>query len=280
MMRFPYTLMELLKGKGSKVRGKMGRVEGKVAIVTGAGAGIGKAIAEVLAREGAKVMLTDIDENSAAAVATEICDSDGVASFMQQDVSDEDRWAAVVARTGELFGGLNILVNNAGIADLTDIDNFNADDVRRTFAVNLEGTFFGMVSAIAVMKNTGGGSIVNISSVGGIIALPGLAAYCASKGAVRLLTKSIALECAMKKYGIRVNSLHPGFVPTRSVVDDIIKVSGLSAEDAIDQVVATVPIGRVGTTEEVANGALFLASDESSFMTGSELVMDGGVSAA
>ncbi len=130
------------------------------------------------------------------------------------------------------------------------------------------------------MKNDGGGSIINISSVGGIIAWPDMAAYCASKGGVRLLTKSIALDCARKKYEIRVNSLHPGFVMTRSAIDAAEKMSGLSTEEAIDAITATVPIGRPGTPEEIAEGVLFLASDKSSFMTGSELVMDGGMSAA
>lgn len=278
-MIFPSTLKILLKGKGTKVHQRKGRVEGKVAIVTGAGAGLGKAIAEALAREGARVMLTDIDENSVATAASEIRDNDGIADFMHQDVTDEGQWKLVVAKTCKKFGGLNILVNNAGAAGLTDLDNFNSDDVRRIFAVNLEGTLFGIVSAIAVMKNSGGGSIVNVSSVGGIVALPGLAAYCASKGAVRLLTKSVALECAMKKNGVRVNSLHPGFVPTRSSLDDITQMTGLSSQGATDEIAATIPIGRAGTPEEIANGALFLASEESSFMTGSELVMDGGVSA-
>ena len=274
--------MTLIKGNGRKTRHKIGRVEGKVAIVTGAGSGLGKAIATILASEGAKLMLTDIDEKSVATVAAEICASTGKATahFMQQDVSDEDHWALVVDRTCELYGGLSILINNAGIAILTDIDNFNSGDVRRTLAVNFEGTFFGMVCAIAAMKKTGGGSIVNISSVGGIVALPGMAAYCASKSAVRHLTKSVALECAMKKNGIRANSLHPGFVPTSGSLDGVTGLTGMSTEDATNEIAATIPMGRPGTPEEIAYGALFLASDESSFMTGSELVMDGGVSAA
>ena len=251
----------------------MGRVEGKVALVTGAAGGLGQAIARLLAREGAQVAVTDIDEAGATALARDI--GEGAIAF-RHDVTSEDEWKAVLAETVAQLGGLNILVNNAGIGPHGTIEDTSAEDWRRVHAIDLDSVFFGSKHAIRHIHESGGGSIVNISSIAGIVAGHNLVAYNSAKAAVRHLSKSIALYCARQKYGIRCNSVHPTFVRT-PILDPLVDRFG--ADEAYAKLARQVPLGRIGEPEEIANGVLFLASDESSFMTGAELVLDGGISA-
>lgn len=256
----------------------MGRVDGKVALVTGGAKGIGRASALMLAREGAKVVLTDLDEVQGSVVAREIAAAGGEALFLAHDVTDEAQWERVVARCVVHFGALNIVVNNAGIGAAGSAEEETLDSWRRTMAVNLDGVFLGTKHAIRAMKDgAGAGSIVNISSIEGIIADPKLAAYNASKGGVRIFTKSAALHCAQAGYRVRVNSIHPGYIWTPMVEGYL---TSLGNVDAGRQAIAKMhPIGRMGEPDDIAYGVLYLASDESSFVTGSELVIDGGYTA-
>jgi NAD(P)-dependent dehydrogenase (short-subunit alcohol dehydrogenase family) len=268
----------------------MGRVEGKVAIVTGGASGIGRATAEVLAREGADVVLTDIDTREGESVAERIRARGGSATFQQQDVVEESAWKELIALTVRDHGKLDILVNNAGIAPGGPIVDMSLDAWRHLMEVNVDSVFLGTKHAIPAMTASGGGSIINISSVAGIKGAPGLTAYNATKGAVRLFTKGAAKECAASQSGIRVNSVHPGIIDTAiwAKMDASMKEGGGTsilppAEDGANapdiEAIATmtqVPMGHAGKPEEIADGILFLASEESSHMTGSELVIDGG----
>jgi 3(or 17)beta-hydroxysteroid dehydrogenase len=249
-----------------------GRVAGKVAIITGAASGIGRGCAEALAREGARVILTDVNEADGRA-ATDALGAPH--AFRTLDVTDEAGWLRVVDETLADAGRLDILINAAGIGVLADIENTTLAQFRRTYEVNVEGVFLGCRTAIGAMKRTGGGSIINLSSVAGLVADPNLAAYCASKGAVRLLTKSVALHCARKHYGIRCNSVHPSFIDT-PMVAGMAHAMGGGARDILAK---AAPLGRLGTVAEVAALVLYLASDESAFTTGAELVIDGGLTA-
>jgi NAD(P)-dependent dehydrogenase (short-subunit alcohol dehydrogenase family) len=253
-----------------------GRVAGKVAMVTGAAAGIGAASGYALAREGASVVLTDIDEAGARALAEEIGRRGSSALGLGHDVTDEAAWERVMASALARFGRLDVLVNNAGIAFVGKTEDLGLADWRRMMAVNLDGVFLGTKHAIRAMKGRGG-SIINISSVLGIDGLGTAAAYCASKGGVRLLTKSVAIECGEAGYGIRVNSIHPGYIRTKMFEADIASFGSVEAKLAA--VGKLHPIGRIGLPEEVAEGILFLASDASSFITGAELPIDGGYTA-
>jgi NAD(P)-dependent dehydrogenase (short-subunit alcohol dehydrogenase family) len=252
----------------------MGRVEGKVAIVTGGALGIGKACAQVLAREGAKVVITDIKEAEGRALAEEITAAGGQARFVRQDVAQEAEWQAVIAATLEAFGRLDILVNNAGIGTSVNIEEETLAGWRHLMSINLDAVFLGTQYAIKAMKGHGGGSIVNISSIEGIIGDPSIAAYNASKGGVRLLTKSAALYCAKGGLGIRVNSVHPGYIHT-PLIENALAASP-DGQAMYDYLVSLHPIGHLGEPEDIAYGVLYLASDESKFVTGSELVIDGG----
>lgn len=264
----------------------MGRVDGKVAIVTGGASGIGRATAEILAREGASVVVTDIDVRAGEAVVEGIKAAGGKAVFHKQDVVDEALWGDIVGSTVAEFGKLDILVNNAGIAPGGPITEMTLAAWRNLMEVNVDSVFLGTKYAIPAMAASGGGSIINISSVAGLQGAPGLTAYNATKGAVRLFTKGVAKECAMGQTGIRVNSVHPGIIDTAiwgkmdaSMQDSILPPSeGANAPDveAIAQMVQ-VPMGHAGKPQEIAAGILFLASDDSSHMTGSELVIDGGM---
>jgi NAD(P)-dependent dehydrogenase (short-subunit alcohol dehydrogenase family) len=253
------------------MEGRPGRLAGKAALVTGAASGIGRATAALFHAEGAKVAATDRNEAGLAEL-TDVADL-----ILTQDVTDEARWREVVDRVVAAFGRLDILVNSAGIALKGNIETATLDEWRKTHAVNVEGTFLGCREAIRVIKGTGGGSIVNLSSVAGVIGDAQSAAYCASKGAVRLLTKSAALHCARAGYNIRLNSVHPSFADTPMVQEAI--ASAKNPERVREGLMRASPMGRMGRAEEVAQAILYLASDESSFTTGIELMVDGGLTA-
>jgi NAD(P)-dependent dehydrogenase (short-subunit alcohol dehydrogenase family) len=252
----------------------MGRVTGKIALVTGAGSGLGRAISVMLAKEGAKVAVTDINFESAKETAAMIGD-DAIA--LEHDVTSEQRWQEVLAETKEAFGGLNILVNNAGIGDGSDVESTDFATWKKVHSVDLDSVFLGCKYAIAYIEETDGlGSIVNISSIAGIIAGHNMAAYNSAKSGVRHLSKSVALHCARKKNGIRSNSVHPTFVRT-PILEAMFEKMG--TENGAQKLARQIPIGHLGEPDDIAYGVLFLASDESRFMTGAELVLDGGISA-
>lgn len=253
-----------------------GRVEGKVALVTGAGSGLGAESARRLAREGAAVVLTDISADAGQAVADGIADAGGKALFLTQNVADQARWAEVVAETLKAFGRLDVLVNNAGVAGGGPLLETTFEAWRQLMDINLDGVFLGMKAAAPVMVEAGRGSIINLSSILGKVGSPGAPAYCASKGGVALLTKATALELA--PFGVRVNSVHPGFIETPMVAGALRDVE--NANEMRDMIISRHALGRLGVPREIADGIVFLASDESSFMTGAELVIDGGYTAA
>lgn len=250
----------------------------KVALVTGAGVGIGEATCKALAAAGATVVVSDIDEAAGQRVAGEINSAGYQATFIALDVCNEDQWRTVINEVVERFGRLQILINNAGIANICGIEEETLEGWRKTNTINNDAVFLGTREAIRVMKNSGG-SIVNISSIEGIVGDPMLPAYNASKGAVRAFTKSIALYCADRGYGIRVNSMHPGYVATPLVSGALARLSANDAEAFAQRVVASIPMGRMAEADEIAKGVVFLASDDASYMTGSELIMDGGYTA-
>jgi NAD(P)-dependent dehydrogenase (short-subunit alcohol dehydrogenase family) len=250
----------------------MGQLDGKVAIITGAASGIGAACARVLAREGAKVVLTDVDQAGGERVASEV---EGV--FVRHDVTSEAGWPAVAAMAGQRFGGLHILVANAGIAIMGPVTEMPYAVWRRQMAVNVDGMFLAVKHCLPLMRQCGGGSIIMMSSVAGLNGAAGLAGYSATKGAVRLFAKSVALECAQARDNIRVNSVHPGVIDTPSW--NRLAPGTTAPLDATAIAAAQVPLGAAGSAGDVANGVLFLASDASRHVTGSELVIDGGMTA-
>ena len=256
----------------------MGRVAGKIAIITGAASGMGEATARLLAREGAAVVVSDLQRDKGEAVAAGIKAAGGRSIYVAHDVTSEEGWQATVARTLDVFGGLHILVNNAGVgAPFGSVEQLSLDDWRKVMSVNMEGVFLGTKFGIEAMRKTGqGGSIVNFSSTMGIVGSPSTAAYVASKGGVKLFTKSAALHCAKERYGIRVNSVCPGWIRTPMSSGAIDK---LAASGEGNKAVELTPLGRVGEPDDVAYGVLYLASDEASFVTGTELVIDGGYTA-
>jgi 3(or 17)beta-hydroxysteroid dehydrogenase len=246
------------------------RVAGKVAIVTGGASGLGAADARMLAREGARVVLTDVDEAAGSALARELD-----AHFVRQDVADEASWPALVAGVVQRYGRLDVLVNNAGIAIVADIEHTTTEIWRRTLAVHLDGTFFGCRAAIPAMAAGGGGSIVNMSSTAALVGIPPFLAYSAAKGGIRSLTKAIAIHCRARKNGIRCNSVHPGSIDTPMVHAALAETRGIRLADAADPQAARRALG-LGEPDDVANLVLYLASDESKHVNGAELVIDAG----
>lgn len=254
------------------------RLKDKVALVTGGGSGIGAAICQRFAEEGAAVVVSDINENAAKDIAAAITGNGGKALALAQDVVDEARWNSVITETLKAFDGLHILVNNAGIAIPGSVEDTSLEDWKKTQSINLDAVFLGTREAIKAMKDNGG-SIINISSIEGIIGDPMTAAYNASKGGVRIFTKSAALHCADHSYNVRVNSIHPGYVMTPLVANGIESLEPAEAEHFANRILSSIPMGHMGEPVDIANGAVFLASDESRYMTGSELVIDGGYTA-
>ncbi len=247
------------------------RLEGKVALITGGARGQGAAEARVFAGEGAKVVIADILDGEGEKLAAEIGESGGDALFVHLDVTSEDQWRNAIAAVVSRFGKLDVLVNNAAVWRRGRVEETTAEHWDSVLEVNAKGVFLGTKLAIPEMRKAGGGSIINISSVAGLVGSLTSSAYSASKGAVRLLTKSTAVQYAAE--GIRANSIHPG------AIDTAMGEQVWPNAETRDEVVARTPVGRMGVPEDIAYGALFLASDESSFVTGSELVIDGGMSA-
>ncbi len=247
------------------------RLAGKVALISGGARGQGAAEARLFAQEGAAVVIGDILQDEGSKVEAEINEAGGKALFINLDVTNSDDWQAAIAKAVDAFGKLDILINNAAIYSRIPIEHATEEEWDSIIDINLKGVFLGTKYAIPALRAAGGGSIVNISSTAGLVGSPRGGAYSASKGGVRLFTKNTAIQHAAD--GIRANSIHPGPIDTEMIADNIGTPEGLAAS------VERVPLGRIGTVDDVALGALFLASDDSSYMTGAELVIDGGITA-
>jgi 3(or 17)beta-hydroxysteroid dehydrogenase len=265
----------------------MARVADKIALVTGAAAGIGRAAALALAHEGAHVVATDIDLDGAEDVAAEIRRTNRSAIALRHDVSREDQWRVAIDAAMSEFGRLDVLVNNAGIGPSKPLLETSLEDWHGVMRINLDGAFLGVRMGVEAMRSLPSrprrrpGSIVNLSSILGLVGMAETAAYSASKGGVRLLTKSTALECAEKGYEVRINSIHPGFTWTPMVQSAVKRMASAEADEGAirNSLTALHPLGRMGTADDIAAAVVYLASDEPSFMTGAELVIDGGYSA-
>lgn len=248
------------------------RLNGKVAIVTGGTLGIGFAVAQKFVDEGAKVVITGRHADVGEKAAKEIGGPD-VVTFVKHDASDEDGWTELFDTTEKLYGPVSTLVNNAGVGLTGSIEETSTETWRKLMSINLDGVFFGTRLAIQRMKNKNlGASIINMSSIEGFVGDPNLGAYNASKGAVRIMSKSAAIDCALKDYGVRINTVHPGYIKT-PLVDNI-----PGAEAAMSDRTKT-PMGHLGEPNDIAYICIYLASDESKFATGSEFVVDGGYTA-
>lgn len=245
------------------------RLENKVAIITGAGTGIGKKTALLFSSEGASIVVTDVNQESGNQTVKEIQEQGGQAIFVPHDVTKEEAWMHVVEEAKKAFGKIDVLFNNAGIYIIKPMTEISLDEWNKLMAINVTGVFLGMKHVMPVMAEQKKGSVINASSIAGIIGAPGHVLYGASKGAVRTMTKDAAMEYAGQR--VRVNSIHPGYIKT-GMAAYASEVTGKSEE----QLDATYPLGRMGDPEEVAKTVLFLASDESSFTTGAEFVIDGG----
>lgn len=256
----------------------MGRVSGKKAIVTGGAQGLGEATAKMLAREGAKIAVTDINGDGAEKIAAEINaeQGEGTAFAWQHDVTDAERWKTVVQEAHDAMGGLNILVNNAGIGSLGSVEDEDYEIFQKVMTVDVDSIFLGCKYAIPLMRDHGLGSIINISSIAGIIASGNYVSYNTAKAAVRHMSKSIALHCAKTGGQIRSNSVHPVFINT-PILDRTKEMFG--EEEALAKLGRQIPLGKVGEPDDIAYAVLYLASDESKLVTGIELKVDGGISA-
>ncbi len=258
-----------------------GRLDGKIALVTGAAQGLGAAMAAKFVAEGARVVVTDLDAGGAAATAARLGDATAATGH---DVTDPAQWEAALAFAEATFGGLHILVNNAGIGTGGTVESTSFADWRRVHAVDLDSVFFGCKLALPLIAATcarGGsgsarGSILNISSIAGVIAAANMAAYNSAKAAVRHLSKSVALHCARERYPVTCNSVHPVFIDT-PILDNL--VGGMDRAEGLAKLARQIPLGRVGEPDDVAWGAVYLVSDEAKFVTGTELYIDGGISA-
>lgn len=250
----------------------MGLLDNKVAIITGGAKGIGAATAKLFAQEGAKVAVTDVDEDNGNKVAKELGDN---VIFIKQDTSKEADWKNVFSTVMDKFGKVNVVMNNAGVGTMVDVEHMTFDQWHHDLSIDLDGVFLGTKYAIQNMKDNGEkNSIINISSIEGLIGDPSIPAYNAAKGGVRLFSKSAALYCAKQGYDIRVNTIHPGYIKTPLVKNATDQNPGMEK-----YLVSLHPMGRLGKASEIANMALFLASDKSSFSTGSEFIADGGYTA-
>jgi NAD(P)-dependent dehydrogenase (short-subunit alcohol dehydrogenase family) len=256
------------------------QLSGKAAIVTGGASGIGEACTETLAREGAAVLVTDVDDALGKAVVERIIKAGGKARYLHHDVRDEAAWPGVIAEAEKNFDRLDIMVANAGIGIMAPIETMTLADWQRQQAINLDGVFLSIKHAIPALRRAGGGSIVLMSSIAGLRGAPGLAAYSATKGGVRLLAKSVALEHAADN--IRCNSVHPGIIATPIWGKIPTGAAGNLRNAPIDpheRAAAVVPLTRVGEAQDIANGVLFLCTEAANYMTGQELVIDGGITA-
>jgi len=251
----------------------MPRFDGKIALVTGAASGIGRTAAAMLAAEGAWVALADINTADGEAAAAALGPS---GFFVSLDVTSEGSWQQALAAVKQRFGGLHVLVNAAGISPGDTIENASLEHWHKVHAICLDGVFLGCKHAVPLLHDSGGGAIVNISSVAGLVGVPRLASYSSAKAGVRNLTKSVALHCAQMGYGIRCNSVHPGPIDTPILAQTH---GGRLEPRHIEARERSIPMGRIGRPEEVAKPILFLASDDASFITGTELVVDGGYTA-
>ena len=265
----------------------MGRVQGKVALVTGGASGIGRACALLLGKEDATVIVTDVQDDMGQDTARKINQEGGDAMYLNHNVTDEDAWIRVIGEIKSCYGKLHVLVNNAGIAIAGPVTEMSLADWRRQQAINLDGVFLGTKHALPLMRESGGGSIINMSSLAGLKGSAGLAGYCATKGGVRLFTKAVAMECAAAKDKVRANSVHPGIIETpiwgaiaEGMPGEVLSAAASRANapdlDALSSMI--VPMGVKGLPEDIAEGVLYLASDASRYVTGTELVIDGGLS--
>ncbi|HWI28253.1 MAG TPA: glucose 1-dehydrogenase [Stellaceae bacterium] len=251
-----------------------GRLTGKAAFITGGASGLGRAMAEAFAAEGARVAIADIDRVRGEEAARRI---GSAAIFLAHDVTSEEQWIANLAAAASAFGRLDTLVNNAGVGTRGTVESTSLEEWRRIHAVNLDGPFLGCKHAIALIAKAGGGAIINISSVAGLIGARDSAAYCSSKGGVRLLSKSVAMHCAHRRNGVRCNSIHPVYTDTPMVEQMLAEAR--NPERMREAMKAMIPLGRLGTPQELAAMAVYLASDEAAFVTGAEFVFDGGYTA-
>lgn len=257
-----------------------GRVAGKKVLVTGGAQGLGAAACQLLAAQGAQVLVTDVNEAGATETAAAINaeHGSGTAFALALDVTQEDQWEAAIEAASEHMGGLSVLLNNAGVGVRGDILTCTLEEWHKGFAVNVDSVFLGCQKALPLMMEHQPGSIINISSIAGLIASDSMPGYNASKAAVWMLTKSVALYCAKQGWNIRCNSVHPTFIDT-PILDGISRNANLPKDVVMGKLARQVPMGRVGEPIDVANGVLYLASDESKYMTGAELKLDGGISA-
>ncbi len=271
--------------QGQETDRKMTNLSGKIALITGGASGIGRSCGERLAKAGATVVLTDLQDDMGKALCESIAAAGGSAVYLHHDVTSEDEWISVISQIKARFGRLDIFVNNAGIGLGGLVTEMSLETWRKQQAVNVEGVFLGVKHSLPLMRASGdGGSIINMSSVAGLKGSAGMSAYCATKGAVRLFSKSIALECAAAGDKIRVNSVHPGIIDTPiwdTISDtaplDVPHQGGANRIDLDAMTAIAAPLARPGVPAEIAEGVLYLASDASSYVTGTELVIDGGL---